>query len=140
GLGALLTRGLNLFAGLAAKSTTIKPLSRETIAGYLLPYNSWKNRIGIHSFIKEIPLAENSPSYKLFQEIENAAAQKLADKPMLIQWGMRDWCFTPLFLKLWRRRFPKAAVNELQAGHYLLEDAGPEAAARLKSFLEEPIP
>ena len=139
-LGALVTRGLNLFAGLAAKSTTVKPLSRETANGYLLPYNSWKNRIGIHSFVKDIPLAKDSPTGKLFQEISDGAAQKLADKPMLIQWGMRDWCFTPSFLGLWRRRFPKAAVNELRAGHYLLEDAGPEVLARLKSFLEEPAP
>jgi haloalkane dehalogenase len=49
---------------------------------------------------------------------------------------MRDWCFTPYFLDLWKRRIPWAEVDEYpDAGHYLLEDEGDAILARVRAFL-----
>ncbi len=139
-LGAFMVRGLNLFASMAATSTTVKPLPQPVRDAYVLPYNSWKNRAGVHAFVKDIPLEPGTPTHKLFSRMEGAVEAALADKPMLIQWGMKDWCFTPFFLDLWRKRFRQAEVDEYQAGHYLLEDAGDKILARVRTFLERPAP
>ncbi|MDR1518844.1 MAG: alpha/beta fold hydrolase [Planctomycetota bacterium] len=137
-LGAFVVRGLNLFVGEATVRTVVRHMPGKVRSGYLLPYNSWKNLVGVHSFIKDIPLDPDSPTRRLFNNIENTAQAKLAGKPMLIQWGMRDWCFTPAFLKLWRRNFPGAKVDEHPAGHYLLEDVGPKILANIREFLKRP--
>ncbi len=140
-LGPLLVRGLNLFARLATEQTTVKPLSKAVANGYLLPYNSWGNRIGVHAFVKDIPLRPDTPTHKLFRKIEELVEPALSGKPMLIQWGMKDWCFTPFFLDLWRKRFRQAEVDEYpRAGHYLLEDEGEAILARIRAFLERPAP
>jgi cis-3-alkyl-4-acyloxetan-2-one decarboxylase len=60
----------------------------------------------------------------------------LERKPLLLCWGMRDWCFTPAFLKEWQRRFTKAEVETVEnAGHYLLEDEGARVVVRIQAFL-----
>ncbi|MCL2000298.1 MAG: alpha/beta fold hydrolase [Planctomycetes bacterium] len=137
-LGALMVRGLNLFSSMATISTTVKPLPQAVRDAYVMPYNSWENRAGIHAFVKDIPLDPDTPTGRLLAHIEDMVRGVLADKPMLIQWGMRDWCFTPFFLDLWRKRFPQAEVDKYPAGHYILEDAGGEILARIRAFLERP--
>ena len=136
-LGAFLVRGLNLFASMATTMTTNTKLSAAVRKAYVMPYNSWGNRVAVHRFIQDIPLKKGTPTYKLFQDIEDKIQDALEDKPLLIQWGMDDWCFTPFFLDLWREYFPKAEVDEYDAGHYLLEDMGEEIAERIRVFLEQ---
>ncbi len=139
-LGQALVRGLNAFAGLATRLTTLKPLPKAVRKGFLLPYGSWANRVAVHRFVQDIPLRQRGATYARFVDTDARLPSALAGKPMLVQWGMRDWCFTPYFLRLWRERFPDAEVDEYVAGHYLLEDAGDEIAARVRSFLERPLP
>ncbi|MDR1535359.1 MAG: alpha/beta fold hydrolase [Planctomycetota bacterium] len=139
-LGEALVRHLNLFARGAARLTTVRPLSANVRAGYLLPYNSWKNRVGIQAFLRDIPLEIDSPSRRLLRSLGDEAPFRLAEKPMLIQWGMNDWCFTPAFLGIWRQSFPDAKVGEYRAGHYLLEDAGREIVKSVGEFLKGPLP
>lgn len=138
-LGALLVRGLNGFAGPAARLTTVKPLPEAVRKGFLLPYDSWAHRIAVHRFVQDIPLVRRGATHARFADTEAKLPAALAGKPMLIQWGMRDWCFTPFFLRLWRERFPGAEADEYDAGHYLLEDAGDAIAARVRGFLERPL-
>ena len=60
---------------------------------------------------------------------------------MKILWGMKDWCFDPLFLREWRERFPKAEVDEHpDAGHYILEDAHTRIAPAVHAFLRHTDP
>ncbi|MCD8139226.1 MAG: alpha/beta fold hydrolase [Planctomycetaceae bacterium] len=140
GLGALLVRGLNLFAGLAATQTTVEPLPAPVRKGFILPYNSWANRIAVHRFVQDIPLGGNTRSDATIQAIGRSVPNALAGKPVLIQWGMRDWCFTPFFLGLWKKYVPWAEVDEYPAaGHYLLEDEGEAILARIRKFLERPV-
>jgi len=136
-LGVLLIRGLNLFARGALCMAMARPdrLDAETRAGYLFPYDSWRTRVGIYRFVKDIPVHPRVPSYSVLQTIEERLPH-LAEKPMLIQWGARDWCFDREFLAEWQRRFPHAEVDVYQdAGHYVVEEAGEQIAARLRRFL-----
>ena len=136
-VGELLIRGLNAFALAATKKTTVSPLEKSVAAGYLKPYNSWKNRIALHAFVKDIPLDASIPSHAVLANIAKNIQKTLKDQPMLIQWGMNDWCFTPFFLNLWQRYFPDAGIDKYNAGHYLLEDEGGKIIPRIKSFLLE---
>lgn len=138
GLGALLVRGLNLFSGLATLLTTVKPLPAPVRVAFVMPYNSWANRIAVHRFVQDIPLRDDgSETRKALAAIDAGLTDALGDKPMLVQWGMKDWCFTPFFLKLWRERFPNAVVDEYNAGHYLLEDEGDAIVDRVRDFLQD---
>lgn len=137
GLGAVLVRGLNLFAGLATLMTTVKPLPASIRAAFVMPYNSWANRVAVHRFVEDIPLREGGETHRVLADIDARIRPALAGKPLLVQWGMKDWCFTPYFLNLWRTRFPEAQTDEYQAGHYLLEDEGDKITARVRAFLTD---
>lgn len=134
-LGAILVRGGNLFARPALKMAVCKPLSKEVRAGYLFPYDSWKNRIATLRFVEDIPMNPRHPSFSVLKDIEKNL-EKLSGKPMLICWGMQDFVFTEKFLEEWIRRFPKAISHRFSAaGHYLLEDAGDEVLKLVNEFL-----
>ena len=63
----------------------------------------------------------------------------LADVPMLIAWGMKDFVFDRHFLAEWVRRFPEAEVHRFaEAGHYVLEDEAEEIVPLVRAFLVGP--
>ena len=136
-LGTLALRGLNAFSR-AALTMAVAKRERMTAAvraGFLAPYNSWHNRIAVQHFVKDIPLAESHPSYQTLVEVEQGLEQ-FRDSPMLLIWGMRDWCFTNEFLEEFERRFPTAESLRLDdAGHYVFEDAHEHIIPRLQKFL-----
>ncbi|MCK4658975.1 MAG: alpha/beta fold hydrolase [Phycisphaerae bacterium] len=135
--GTLAVRGLNAFARLAT-SLACKNRSRMTAdvkAGYLWPYPDFASRIAIHRFVQDIPTRPSHPTYRLIQDIE-AALPQFRDRPMLICWGMGDFCFTEAFLKKWVERFPLAQVHCLPAaGHYVVEDAAAQILPQVRDFL-----
>ena len=49
-------------------------------------------------------------TYELVQQI-GAGLSAFKDRPMLIIWGERDWCFTTDFLAEWQSGFPQAEVR-----------------------------
>ncbi len=133
-LGPLLVRGLNGFAGAAAYMAVARPLPAVVKRGFLWPYRSWHDRVAVQRFVEDIPLEPSHPSLPALRALD-AGLMKLQNKPMLIGWGLRDFCFTPAYLAEWRRRFPAAAVREFPAaGHYLLEDAGAEFIPQITEF------
>jgi len=114
------------------------PLPDDVEQGLLAPYGSWADRVAILRFVQDIPMSPAHPSWAALAEID-AGLSRLRDKPMLLVWGERDWCFTPAFREEWQRRFPTAEVLACaDAGHYVLEDAGAPARARIAAFLERP--
>jgi len=139
-LGALGVRGFNLFArGALVMAVTKNRLSPAARHGLLAPYDNWADRIAIHRFVLDIPMSPDHPSYRTLVQVEESLARQ-AGKPMLLAWGMRDWCFTPEFLAEWRRRFPHARVAEFsQAGHYLFEDEPVGLSAAIAGFLQEAV-
>lgn len=136
-LGALLVRGLNGFALPATFMAVRKKIRPDIKAGFLAPYDSWANRVAVHRFVQDIPLQPNHPSWDSLSRVENSLDQ-LNDKPMLICWGGRDFCFNEQFYAEWCRRFPHAQSHYFpEAGHYVLEDALPEVLEQLQPFLAD---
>ncbi|MGB2987483.1 MAG: alpha/beta fold hydrolase [Phycisphaerae bacterium] len=123
--GDIAVRGLNAFARAAIHMACCKRerMTPEVKRGYLLPYDSVANRVAILCFVRDIPLSPRIPSYAVLKQIE-AALPQFRDRPMVILWGMKDFCFTDRFLEEWVARFPQAAVHRFaDAGHYVVEDA-----------------
>ena len=134
-LGPLAVRGLNGFALAATRMAVARPLGRVAKTGLLYPYDNWKNRIALLRFVQDIPMDPLHPSYPCLKETEGLL-HRLGNKPMMICWGMKDWCFDNVFLKQWRERFPKASVREYpDAGHYILEDAHETVIPAVQDFL-----
>jgi len=131
--GQFLTRRLNLFA-LAATRLPVKKLSKETVKEYLRPYDSYQNRIGVYSFLKDIPVEPAHKTRKLLDSIESRLG--LVKAGILILWGEKDFCFTKHFYDRWREFFPKAKAKLYNnAGHYILEDVPDEVLSEIKEFL-----
>jgi len=136
-VGDLLVRGLNVFsrAALHMACRNRPRMTPEVVRGYLLPYDSWANRVGVMRFVRDIPMTPRVPSYAVLQEIE-AGLAKLSEKPMIVFWGGRDFCFNDSFLEEWRRRFPGAAVHRFaDAGHYVVEDAHERIVPLIRRFM-----
>ena len=136
-LGALLVRGLNAFSRGAVRScVTRRPMSTEVANAYCAPYNSWTNRIAVHRFVQDIPLAVGDRGFDMVTEVGDRL-HLLEKIPMLIGWGHRDFVFDAHFLREWTSRFPFAELHEFpDCGHYILEDAQEELIPLIRHFLD----
>jgi pimeloyl-ACP methyl ester carboxylesterase len=138
-LGKIAVRGFNAFAGAALRMAVehqdqFSPAAR---AGFIAPYDNWANRIATHEFVKDIPLGPGHRSYETLVKIEAGLAQ-FRDRPMLLLWGEKDWCFTMEFLEEWQQRFPGArTMTYADAGHYVFEDASERMVADVRGFLRQ---
>jgi cis-3-alkyl-4-acyloxetan-2-one decarboxylase len=108
--------------------------------GYLWPYDSWANRIAVSAFVQDIPLNPSHRSWRTLQEIEQGMVA-FHDRPALVIWGGRDFCFNEHFLARWREILPKAEIHRIaDAGHYVLEDAREEVVPKIKRFFDPGVP
>ena len=140
GLGALFIRGLNAFAAGATVMAVAKKISPEVARAYVAPYDCWADRIATLRFVEDIPMSENHVSWKTLLAVERSLAE-LTEKPMLIVWGGRDFCFTRHFYDEWCARFPAAETMFLpEAGHYVLEDEFKQAGPKIAQFLDANTP
>ncbi len=136
-LGDVAVRAFNAFARGATRMTVVRRLDPDVRAGYLLPYDSWANRVATHAFVKDIPMRAGHPSHAELLAIERSLAS-FADLPAAILWGERDWCFHPGFRAEWERRFPRASVRRFEhASHYLFEDEREGFVLALQEFLDQ---
>ena len=134
-IGEAIIRGMNGFAGPAATMAVKIPLRREVRLGMLWPYRSWKNRVAVWNFVKDIPLHAGHRSYQTLTEVE-AGLKRLGDKPVQLIWGGRDFCFSRHFHDRFLEFFPQAESKVYtDCGHYVLEDAGADAFERIEGFL-----
>ncbi len=141
GAGTFVVRGLNGFAGPAAwMAMHRRKLSAVERRGFLLPYDSWANRVAVNAFVKDIPMNAAHPTWKTL----TAAADGLksfVSRPALLVWGGRDFCFNDHFYTEWRKRLPQAETVYLpDAGHYVLADANAEVVPRIAAFLLQERP
>lgn len=135
-VGEFLTRQFNLFAWPATFMTTEKKLPKAIKRGYLLPYNSWNNRIAVSRFVQDIPMEKDHKTYKTLSEIE--AKLKSLPQKKLILWGGKDFCFNRHFFERWLRIYPEAEAHwYAKAGHYVLEDALDEVSTRIWEFIKK---
>ncbi len=138
-IGPLAIQTLNLFAkmGVAWACKQRQRMTPQVRKGYLAPYNSPENRIGNLRFVQDIPMSPEVPSYPVVEEIESRL-ESFRDRPMMIVWGMQDFCFNDYFLSRWKRYFPEAEVHEVEnAGHYIVEDAYENIISWMIGFLRE---
>jgi pimeloyl-ACP methyl ester carboxylesterase len=137
--GGFLVRRLNAFLrGALRFGTSRRKQFTETVkAGYLAPYNSWKNRIAIHRFVQEIPLEKRHPTREIIDDVESGLAQ-FKNHPMIIIWGADDFTFSEKnVLPEWKKRFPDAEINIIKdAGHFIVEDAPEEIIPLMSDFLK----
>ncbi len=135
-LGEFLVRACNGFAGPAIFMATTKKMSKEVAGSYLAPYDSWRNRVAVAAFVRDIPLSPRHPSYKTLKSVERGFEVLQKRKlPMLICWGGKDFCFNKEFYDEWCRRFPHAQSHYFhESGHYILEDSFDEIAPLAKDF------
>jgi len=136
-ISSLFVRGFNGFVkGTAWIGTTRNKMSNDIKKAYLWPYDSWANRRSVHRFVQDIPLTPKDKTWPVLKQVE-ADLPKLASKPMLIAFGLKDLVFDHHFLKGWTDRFPHAEVIRYEdASHYVLEDVGQELWTKIRSFLE----
>ncbi|MCA9256257.1 MAG: alpha/beta fold hydrolase, partial [Phycisphaerales bacterium] len=133
-LTRFLVRRLNLFCHGAAIGGTTRGLDRDVRSGLLAPYRRVSDRLAVHEFVKDIPLAPGDRSYETVRAIDDDLTT-LRDKPMMICWGRQDFVFDDAFLAEWRRRFPDAETHVFEdAGHYVMEDARDRIIERVRNF------
>lgn len=131
--------GFNLFAKSALYMASFKGLSKDVKTGLIAPYNSWKNRIAVLKFVRDIPLYEKDPSYGIVKHVEDNLFL-LSQIPVLICWGKHDFVFTLDYLAEWNKRFPQAETHIFEnAGHYLLEDEPEKISLIIKEFLKRHV-
>ena len=135
-LGEWLILHKNAFCRAAARwCVTRKPLPPDVRALYLMPYDSPEHRIAVLKFVQTIPLTASDPGYDVVFGVEMLRSL-FAEVPMLLLWGMKDFVFDRHFLAAWQHHYPHAEAHTWpDCGHYLLEDAGDEAIAKVKEFL-----
>ncbi|MBL7664014.1 MAG: alpha/beta fold hydrolase [Bacteriovoracaceae bacterium] len=133
-IGAFLVQAMNAFAWPATFMTTTKPMTSLVKEGYLLPYDSFANRIAVRRFVEDIPMTPKDQSYETILDIESKLP--LLDMPKLILWGGADFCFNDKFYKKWLEIYPEAEAHYFKdVGHYVLEDALTECLPLIKKFL-----
>ena len=137
--GKIGVRFFNLFTRLAIP-VAVKhrdKITPQIKTGYLAPYNSYRNRIAIHEFVRDIPLSPKHRSYRTLQQIEQEL-QLFRHTPTLINWAGKDFVLNDIILQKWLELFPHAQLeNYPDAGHYLQEDAYERIIPRIKQFLKE---
>lgn len=136
-VGRLAVQGANLFSRGALRSTLArrKRLDPDVEAGYLAPYDSWNHRLAVYGFVKDIPSGPRHPTWCTLAQIESGLPT-FADRPALLIWGMRDWCFRPDCLERFVRAWPQADVRRLEdVGHWVMEDAPEETLSIVERFL-----
>lgn len=135
-LGAVLVRGLNAFAlGAAWVGCTRRRMPAAVRRAYTAPYDSWAHRHATLRFVQDIPLGPDDPAYGTVTRVSEGLAQ-LADRPILLGWGLRDFVFDADYLAEFERRWPRAEVHRYaDAGHYVLEDAADELVPLIAGFL-----
>jgi cis-3-alkyl-4-acyloxetan-2-one decarboxylase len=136
-LGRLAVQGANLFSRAALRMTLARRqrLEPAVASGYLAPYNSWANRRGVYGFVRDIPGRAADDTGQTLAAIERNLPS-LADRPALLIWGMRDWCFRPDCLERFLEAWPHAEAHRLaDVGHWVVEDAPEESLALVERFL-----
>jgi pimeloyl-ACP methyl ester carboxylesterase len=136
GTGELMVKGAHLFVRVALFRGGTHPerLGEDERAAYLAPHPSWESRAGVLAYPWLIPWDERSPSREVARGNE-AGLATLAEKPVLVCWPTKDRAFGEKTLAGWRERLPGADVHELEAGHYIQEDAHEFVIPLLLDFL-----
>lgn len=133
-IGRLLCRHFNFFSRVVVPMAygDRKLLTSETLRHYLDVFPTAESRKGTWVFPKQI-IASSAWLQSLWTQRE-----KLAAKPTLIAWGMKDIAFREKELRRWQETIPGAKVTRLDhVGHYVQDEAGETVVGLIRDFLAE---
>ena len=139
GAGELLVKRAHVFVRvfLFRGGTHAERLGPSERAAYLAPHAGSESRTGVLAYPRLIPWDPGNPTWEVGRHNEENL-HRLADKPVLIAWPLKDRGFRQRTLAMWRERFPEAEVHEIEdAGHYIQEDAHEQVIPLLLDFLRK---
>jgi haloalkane dehalogenase len=129
----------NLFAQAATRMALNRKhhLPEKVAQGLLAPYDSPMNRIGIDTFVRDIPFSPLHRTYGVLQHLE-LQLSTLRSLPIRLVWGMKDWCFRPECLQRFQGIWPEAKIRKLDdVGHYVMEEAADEVIAEVRELVRD---
>ncbi len=136
-LGRFLAQNRNWFVRGTAAFGVVKKLDQAARRGLAAPYQKPEQRLAVARFVHDIPLTPGHPSFDLLAAVDQRLEALLAQKPLTLVWGLRDFVFNRAVFLDWRRRFPQATALALpEAGHYLLEDEPARVTAWVRDFID----
>ena len=112
--------------------------SAEVRAAYHAPYRTAERRVAIGTFVADIPLDADHPSFAALERVA-AGLDDLQDVPVLLLWGPSDPVFSDIYLHDFEARLPQAEVHRfIGARHYTPEDA--DVAGAVHTWVEDSVP
>jgi haloalkane dehalogenase len=122
-------------AGRLIRRAAVRGLADEVVAAYDAPFPAPEAKAGALAFPEHVPTEPEHPNTAPLLAIREAL--RSWQKPALVLFGDSDPIFGPRVAESVAGWIPGAAPAELigNAGHFVQEDAGEEAAARIVEFL-----
>ena len=131
-IGRMLTSAFNFVPRVFFARGFAQRPSSAVLAMYFAPWQNRERRIAAVIAPRQLIAS----SRYLWTVEENLP--KLADRPALIVWGMKDFAFCDTERKRFERAFPwHKTVMLANASHFLQEDAGEQIVEEIKVFLSE---
>ncbi len=131
-VGRVLTRAFNFVPRFFFSRGFAKPLAPEVRAMYLAPWREPARRRPSVVAPRQLIAASD-----YLREVE-ASLPRLADRPALIVWGLKDFAFGKADAERFAGLFPKnKTIFYNDASHFLQEDVGDDIATAFKKFRRE---
>jgi haloalkane dehalogenase len=127
--GRVLNRWFNFAPRVFFARGFAQPVPPEVMRAYLAPWRDPQRRAPAAIAPRQLIAAAG-----YLAEVE-AGLPKIADRPALIVWGMRDFAFRESARRRFEQAFPDHRTVLLPgASHFVQEDAGTQIAAEFKNF------
>ena len=131
-IGSALTRAFNFVPRFFFRRGLSREIGPEVLALYLAPWRARARRRAAVIAPRQLVAAS-----AYLKEVE-AALPRLADRPALIVWGMKDFAFRDAERTRFERIFATHTTVLLEdASHFLQEDAGERIAGAFRAFRGE---
>ena len=109
------------------------PLAEEVLNHYREPFPTFKSRIGMAEFPRQLMEAA-----LWLGDLADEVEERLGNVPLLLPWGLEDPAFTRQFMERFRQDFNLVTVHRLDAKHFIQEDQPGEIASAIEKFLDRP--
>jgi haloalkane dehalogenase len=121
--------------GRLIRRSATRGLGEEVVAAYDAPFPVPESKAGVLAFPEQVSTEPEHPNTAPLNAIREAL--RAWEKPALVLFGDSDPIFRPQVAEAIAQLIPGALPAETipNAGHFVQEDAGEEAAARIVEFL-----